>query len=73
MSLLNLTNQNLRALLGVAQAITTPTAFADLPAGTNGARGFVTDATATTFASIVAGGGANIVPVYFDGTDWRIG
>lgn len=38
-----------------------------------GARAFVTDATATTFASIVAGGGANGVPVYSDGTNWRIG
>jgi len=38
-----------------------------------GARAFVTDANATTFASIVAGGGANSVPVYSDGTNWRIG
>lgn len=38
-----------------------------------GARAFVTDATATTFASVVAGGGANNVPVYSDGTNWRIG
>lgn len=38
-----------------------------------GARAFITDATATTFASIVSGGGANSVPVYSDGTDWRIG
>jgi len=38
-----------------------------------GARSFVSDANATTFASIVAGGGANKVPVYSDGTNWRIG
>ena len=38
-----------------------------------GARAFVTDASATTFASVVAGGGANGVPVYSDGTNWRIG
>jgi hypothetical protein len=38
-----------------------------------GARAFVTDANATTFASIVAAGGANQVPVYSDGTNWRIG
>jgi len=38
-----------------------------------GARSFVSDANATTFASIVAGGGANQVPVYSDGTNWRIG
>ena len=38
-----------------------------------GARAFVSDANATTFASVVAGGGANGVPVYSDGTNWRIG
>lgn len=38
-----------------------------------GARAFVTNATSTTFASIVAGGGSNAVPVYSDGTNWRIG
>ena len=48
---------------------------ATLPAASVGAgsRAFVTDANATTFASIVAGGGANGVPVYSDGTNWRIG
>lgn len=45
----------------------------ELPVATAGVRGFVTNANATTFASVVAGGGANGVPVYFDGTDWRIG
>lgn len=38
-----------------------------------GARSFVTDATATTFMSVVAGGGANKVPVVSDGTNWLIG
>jgi hypothetical protein len=38
-----------------------------------GARNFVTDATATTFHSTVAGGGANKVPVVSDGTNWLIG
>lgn len=38
-----------------------------------GARAFVTDATATTFASTVAGGGANKVPVVSDGTNWIVG
>ena len=33
----------------------------------------VTDATANTFHSVVAGTGSNIVPVFFDGTNWRIG
>ena len=39
----------------------------------SGARAFVSDATATTFASTVVGGGANKVPVYSDGANWKIG
>lgn len=38
-----------------------------------GARAFVTDATATTFLSTVAGGGSDKVPVVYDGTNWVIG
>ncbi len=38
-----------------------------------GARAFVSDANATTFAATVAGGGANKIPVYSDGTNWKIG
>lgn len=56
--------------------VTTPTTVAGLPAAATagaGARSFVTDANATTFASIVAAGGANGVPCFSDGTDWRIG
>jgi hypothetical protein len=53
-----------------------PCTVANLPTASTankGARGMVTDATATTFASIVAGTGKNVVPVYSDGTNWRIG
>ena len=47
---------------------------ATLPAGpVKGWTAMVTDANATTFASIVAGGGSNNIPVYYDGTNWRIG
>lgn len=46
---------------------------AQLGVGSVGARAFVSDASATTFGSIVAGGGANKVPVYNDGLNWRIG
>ena len=51
-------------------------AVASLPAAATagaGARSFVTDANATTYASTVAGGGANKVPVFSDGTNWLIG
>jgi hypothetical protein len=41
--------------------------------GKTGVRYMVSDANATTFNSVVAGGGANIVPVFSNGTTWRIG
>lgn len=49
---------------------------ADLPiaaATSVGARAFVTDSSVTTFNTVVAGGGTDAVPVFFDGTDWRVG
>ena len=52
------------------------TLVASLPSAATvgvGARAMVTNASATTFHSIVAGGGSNIVPVFSDGTNWRIG
>lgn len=55
---------------------TTSTTVSGLPSASTagaGARGFVTDANATTFLSTVAGGGANKVPVVSDGTNWLIG
>lgn len=53
-----------------------PVTLATLPSAATagaGARSFISDATATTFASVAVGGGSNTVPVYSDGTDWRIG
>lgn len=38
-----------------------------------GARRVVTDANSTTFHAIAVGGGANTVPVFNNGTNWRIG
>lgn len=60
----------------VSYVRTVATVVASLPSAATagaGARAFVTDATATTFASVVSGGGANSVPVYSDGTQWLIG
>lgn len=60
--------------------IFSPVAYASLPAApTDGMRCFVTDALVTAAgnfgAAIAAGGGANHVPVYYDGggSTWRIG
>jgi hypothetical protein len=38
-----------------------------------GARSFVTNALAPTFGATVVGGGAVAVPVYSDGTNWKVG
>jgi hypothetical protein len=54
----------------------TPVTVANLPSAVTagaGARSFVTDATSSTFHAQPVGGGAQIVPVYSDGTLWRIG
>ena len=57
-----------------ATFVMTSSTVSTLPAaGTMGRRAFVSDANATTFATVVAAGGANKVPVYDDGTNWRIG
>ena len=71
--------QNIIGQLDTGGGIIPPTTVytvATLPSAVTsgvGARAFVSDATATTFASTVAGGGANKVPVYSDGTNWKIG
>lgn len=63
-----------RGMTGPPGTIGGATVVASLPAAaTLGARNLVTDATATTFNSIVVGGGSNKVPVFADGTNWRIG
>lgn len=52
------------------------TTVGSLGAATAGLRNHVTDSNATLTAGIgavVAGGGANVVPVFADGTNWRIG
>ena len=49
---------------------------AGLPTGTAGMTAHVTDSNATLTAGIgatVVGGGANVVPVFFDGSNWKIG
>ena len=41
-----------------------------LPAGTVGMYAYVTDATAPTFNGALVGGGAVVVPVFYNGTIW---
>lgn len=57
----------------------TPVLVSALPVAATvgaGTRGFVSDSTSTLSShhgQAVAGGGANVVPVYSDGSTWRIG
>lgn len=55
---------------------TTATTYAQLPNATSagaGARAFITDGSTATFGATVSGGGANKVPVYSDGANWKVG
>jgi hypothetical protein len=55
---------------------TTATTVANLPSAATagaGARAMVTDSNTATFNATVAGGGANIVPVFSNGTNWKVG
>ena len=38
-----------------------------------GVRTFVSDSSTTTFNATVAGGGTNTVPVFSNGTNWKVG
>ena len=58
---------------GVRTATNTVASLVAAATAGAGTRSFVTDATSTSFSSIVSGGGSNGVPVYSDGTNWRIG
>ena len=63
-------------VIGVVAVKTNATVVSSLPNAANagaGTRAFVTDADANTFGANVAGGGANSVPVFSDGTVWLIG
>lgn len=58
-----------------ASVQTTPIAYAQLPnpVGIAGTRAFITDGSTATFNATVAGGGANKVPIFSDGTNWKVG
>lgn len=50
--------------------------FASLPSATSvsvGGRAMITNGAAATFNTTAAGGGANVVPVFSDGTQWKVG
>ena len=67
--ILNVEEIGRRLLVENSYTVTNLPPATDYPYG----RTFVTDATVTTFASTVAGGGGNKVPVWSNGTNWIIG
>jgi hypothetical protein len=75
---IGVTNNGTQSFIFQATTIRqTAVAFASLPAATTaGLRGFINNgnlAAASNFGAQVAGGGSNNVPVFSDGTNWRIG
>ena len=72
----NQLNGALSSLITSTMLSTTVYKVADLPSAVTsmaGARTFVSDSSVTTFNTTVAGGGANTVPVFSNGTDWKVG
>lgn len=49
-----------------------PTVFSGLPAGVEGSMAVVTDASVNTWGTVIAGGGANRVLAYYNGTAWTV-
>ncbi len=74
-TLISYVEANLTAV--VAQTVNTiPVTLAQLPTATAagaGTRAFITDGSTATFAATVAGGGSNLIPIYSDGTNWKVG
>ena len=63
-------------LVGQLNATNVVYTFATLPDATQaqaGDRAYITDSSVTTFYSNAAGGGAFGVPVFYNGTNWKIG
>lgn len=72
----NQLNGTLNSMVSSVVLSTTVHTVATLPSAVTskaGARTFVSDSSVTTFNSTVAGGGSNTVPVFFNGTDWKVG
>lgn len=60
-------------ILGFVRVAPVTVANLPSPVGNAGALAFVSDAATNNFHNVATGGGANFVPVYSDGSQWRIG
>ena len=72
----NQLNSVLTVLTSAYITNTTIYTVATLPTASSsnaGTRTFVSDSSVTTFGSTVAGGGTTTVPVYSNGTNWKVG
>jgi len=72
----NQTSGSLNSLVTISNLSTNVYKVANLPSAvtaTAGARTFVSDSSVTTFNATVAGGGSNTVPVFSNGTNWKVG
>ena len=72
----NQTSSALNSLVTIVNLQNAVYKVANLPSAvtaTAGARTFVSDSSVTTFNTTVAGGGSNIVPVFSNGTNWKVG
>ncbi len=51
-----------------------PVTFANLPAGqVKGQRAIITDGSVSTFLASAAGGGTVVMPVFWNGSAWKVG
>ena len=57
----------------IYQLFAAPCLVSELPPLRMGARGFVTDATSSTFYAPLVGGGTVHTTIFHDGTIWRVG
>ncbi len=70
----NQLNGTLNSLTTSFTLSTTVYKVADLPSATTaGQRTFVSDSNTTTFNATVVGSGSNTVPVFSNGTNWKVG
>ena len=57
----------------MAGAFTAPSStFANLPAGATGMFRVVTDSNTNTWGATIAGGGANVVLAWYNGSNWTV-
>ena len=72
----NQLNNALGILINLTSTVSTVYTVDTLPSASAlgaGTRTFVSDSSVTTFNATVAAGGTNTVPVFSNGTNWKVG